>query len=100
MSTPSVSFSPLEERLAGPEHREALSDCQQMLNNASGRLESEASRHQPVSRFKRFEAARLAIAAASEVVSAVRSENIEAAPNPYQSGPEQIRGSETRKPSP
>ena len=73
MSTPSVSFSPLEERLAGAEHREALSDCQQMLNNASGRLGSEASRHQPVSRFKRFEAARLAIAAASEVVSAVRS---------------------------
>lgn len=100
MSAPSVSFSLLEERLAGPEHRQALIDCRQMLDNASVRLVRESSRHQPMLRFKRFEAARLAIAAASEVVSAVRSENIEAAPNPYQSGPEQIRGSETRKPSP
>lgn len=100
MSTPNISFSPLEERLAGPEHREAIMECLQMLDNASSRLGSEASRHQPVSRFKRLEAARLAVAAASEVMSAVRSAEIEAAPNPYQSGPEQIRGSETRKPSP
>jgi len=91
-----VTFSPLEERLVGPERRQAIMECQQMLDIASVRLQSEASGHQSVSRFKRFEAARLAIAAASEVVSAIRSASIEAAPNPYQSGPEQIRGSATR----
>lgn len=100
MSEPGITFSQLEERLASSEAGEAIRECQQMLATLSERLRSQSSGQQPVARYRRIEAALLAIEAASEVVCNVRPTRSDEAPNPFQTGPDQIRDPATRKPTP
>jgi hypothetical protein len=100
VSEQGITFSKLEERLASPEASEALVECQQMLSGLSERLRGQSSGSLPVARYRRIEAARLAIEAESEVLSAAGAAHTVAAPNPFQTGPDQIRGSATRKPTP
>jgi hypothetical protein len=95
-----ITFSKLEERLASPEAAQALGECRQLLSSLSERLRSLSSGHLPVAQYRRIEAAQLAIEAASEVLSAAGTAHTVAAPNPFQTGPDQIRGSATRKPTP
>ncbi|MBU6188938.1 MAG: hypothetical protein KGR68_06435 [Betaproteobacteria bacterium] len=100
MSEPGITFSELEERLASPEAGEAIKACEQMISALSERLRSQSSGHHPVARYRRIEAALLAIEAASEVVCKLRPTRADAAPNPFQTGPDQIRDPATRKPTP
>lgn len=89
MSTGSpVRFSGLEERLAGPGADAALRECEQTIDGLSARLRAESLSRHPVARYRRIEQTRLAIAAASEVLSAVRA-GMESPPSyPRQSGPD------------
>jgi hypothetical protein len=100
VSEPGVTFSELEERLAGTEAGEAIRECQQMLAALSERLRVQSTGQQPVAQYRRIEAALLAIEAASEVVCKIRPKRADGAPNPFQTGPDQIRDPATRKPTP
>ena len=86
-----VTFSPLEERLAGPEASAVSSECQAVLADLRQRLGAEAAAQQPVARFQRIAACRLAVEAASAVLSEVRGSSSEAAPNPFHVGPDHLR---------
>lgn len=86
-----VTFSPLEERLAGSEAGAASSDCLAVLSGVRQRLNAEASAHQPVARFQRIAACRLAVEAASEVLSEVHAGGSQPAPNPFHVGPDHLR---------
>lgn len=86
-----VTFSPLEERLAGPEAGGASIECQASLNDIRQRLSAEAAVHQPVYRFQRIAACRLAVEAASAVLSELDVGSSESAPNPFHVGPDHLR---------
>ncbi len=91
MTASKVTFSPLEERLAGPEASAAVSECQAVLAEMRQRLNAEAATHQPVARFQHIEACRLAVEAASEVISEVGASDSDLAPNPFHVGPDHLR---------
>lgn len=91
MSTPGPFFSPLEERLAGAHPEAALDECRALLDELRVRLQAEAALAQPVRRYQRVVAARLAVDAASEVISQIGSVGANAAANPYSTAPDQLR---------
>jgi len=91
VSSSKVCFSALEEALAGDQAASALKESRAALDALGNRLRVELAIAQPTSRFQRLEAARLAVEAASVVLSRVDLVHAGVGANPFRTGPDQLR---------